>query len=114
VARGIDLAVDEGKVQRRGDFLWPPGKERCSMRGPVKGESPRDIDHIPDEEIEDGLRTVLEVDLRLPKDALTKAIAHLLGHRRNERVVEAIHGVIDEMADKGEVTLDEDLVHLPG
>ncbi len=113
VAHGIDLAVDEGKIDRRGDFLWPPRKRDCPMRGPVKGESPRDIDHIPDEEIEDGVRTVLEVDLRLPKDALTKAIAHLLGHRRNDRVVEAIEGVIVAMAARSEILLNEEIVTLP-
>ncbi len=113
VAHAIDLATEEGKVVRKGDFLWPLGRNSCSLRGPVKGDSPRDIDHIPDEEIEDGVRTVLEVDLRLPKDALTKAIAHLFGHRRNDRVVEAIHGVIEEMAGNGEVVLDEEFVTLP-
>ncbi len=113
VARTIDLTAQEGKLVRKGDFLWPLGKSTCTLRGPVKGESPRDIDHIPDEEIEDGVRTVLTVDLRLPKDALTKAIAHLLGHRRNDRVVEAMHGVVEEMAETGEVVVDEEFVTLP-
>jgi very-short-patch-repair endonuclease len=113
--RGVELAAAEGKLVRRGDFLWPPGRTACALRGPAKGESPRAVEHVPDEEIEDGIKTVLEVDLRLPRGALTKALATLLGHRRtSDRIEDSVGGVIDRMAARGALTVEDDLVALVG
>ncbi len=80
--RALARVLVGGLVERRGDFLWPEGVVDCPLRGPSEDDEVRDIAHVPAEEIADGARTVLAVDLRLPREALVRAVAGLLGHRR--------------------------------
>jgi hypothetical protein len=112
-AAATNAVVAEGKAERRGEFLWPPDTYEAAIRGPAPGAGPRPIERVPDEEIESGLRMVLGVDLRMPQEALVRAVARILGHRRPRReVLDRIAGVVAALAERGEFRRTEDQVSL--
>jgi hypothetical protein len=113
ISKAIAAVVAEGLAEIRGGFLWPPGKSECPLRGPTADGETRLIEHVPEEEIAFGLRTVLAVDLRLPREALVKEVARLLGLRRpSEAVLARIDGILDALVRLGVVTDNAGIVSL--
>lgn len=110
-AFGVSEAETAQKILRRGEFLWPPGKADCALRGPEADGTTRPIEWVPPEEIRDGLETVLSVDLRLPRDPLLKEVARLLGHKRpSDSVVSRIDEVLAALIADGHASADGDFV----
>ncbi|MEN8150548.1 MAG: DUF3320 domain-containing protein, partial [Planctomycetota bacterium] len=109
----VELVVEEGKADLRDGFLWPPGKTDQPIRRPAPGAGPRPIERVCDVEIASGLRMVLAVDLRLPEEALVKAVARILGHRRpKDEVLDRISVVVAALATDGELRRGERFVSI--
>jgi very-short-patch-repair endonuclease len=114
VAAAIETVEREGGLRCRGEFLWSPDLPQVTLRGPTDDGETRPVEHVPPEEIAEGIRLVLEVDLRLPRESLVKAVARLLGYRRTtDGVEQRLAAVLDDLLDRGEVTESEGIVARP-
>jgi hypothetical protein len=113
VARAVAQVVAEDLAAVCGGFLWPAGKTECPLRGPPKDGDVRAIEHVPEEEIASGLRTILATDLRLPREALVKEVARLLGLKRpSEAALVRVDSVLGALVALGEFADTEGTITL--
>ncbi len=78
VEEGVRVAAANGRVVRRGDFLWPPGDAPPRVRRRLQ-DPPAKMALICDEEIEEAVKLVVRYQsATLPDDLATQA-SRLLG-----------------------------------
>ncbi len=78
----MDLVLTQGRVRRTGRFLWPASQIEVVPRGPAPDGPPREIEHVPDEEIVRGMALLLEHAFSLTEDELVTRTARLFGYQR--------------------------------
>ena len=78
------MAVQSGKAEQRGDFLWRPGQELEVVREPdwEDGRTFRDISAIPPEEIDLAFAKLIEASGGELGDHLIPEVARILGFDR--------------------------------
>jgi hypothetical protein len=86
VREAVDTAAaaaeQRGELRRQGEFLWPAGQAKVTVRVPDPNAAPtagRDIEHIPDEELQAGLRLLLTHGGSMDADAIAAQAARLFG-----------------------------------
>lgn len=104
-------AVSKAEIVRDGEFLRLPEQRETVVRGAAPDGSTRAIEHVPPAEIAAAAFLVLEIDLRLPREALEKAVTRVLGYRRRTNgVSERIGGVLDDLLAAGRIVEDEGML----
>lgn len=69
-------------VLRRDGFLYLQGKGAPMLRVPSEGQTPRDVKYISIEELSNGLRELLRLNVSVEKAGLYKLLAEQLGFTR--------------------------------
>jgi len=98
IARSVGLAEQAGRVEPRGEFLWPAGMIDPPVRRRGEAhESVREIDRICPEEIARAARLVLEAQFGMAREDLVAQAARLLGFQHTgskiqQRVGEVVDG----------------------
>ena len=79
----LGLAVAEGSIVSRGDFLWPVGLERPAVRDRAAlPAASRRLELVAPEELEMAAEAVVSDALGMPRDAVPAATCRLLGFPR--------------------------------
>ena len=101
VEEGVRVAVANGRVVRRGDFLWPPGDAPPRVRRRLQ-DPPAKIALICDEEIAEAVKLVVRYQsATLPDDLATQA-SRLLGMQSTSAGTrERIEGVVRGLRQSG-------------
>lgn len=91
----IGRLVENGRVERRGEFLWPRGLREVRPRVPKPGAEPRPIEHICLEEIGEVVVVLLQHAIGMQVDEAVSETARVLGYERagttlRERIGQAI------------------------
>jgi len=108
-------AAGKDRIDVRGDFLWPKGRDTVRVRAPVDGvaESFRPIEYIPPEEVLTALKMVAGYSLGIREETLLNETARLLGFKRmGPNILEALRVVYREAIDSGALGLEDGLVVL--
>ena len=69
-------------VLRRDGFLYLQGKGIPMLRVPSEGQTPRDVKYIALEELANGIRELLKLNVSVEKMGLYKLLAEQLGFTR--------------------------------
>ncbi|MGB0952336.1 MAG: DUF3320 domain-containing protein, partial [Planctomycetota bacterium] len=83
VLRGVEIASTEGKIERRGEFLWLPTQETVPVRDRSKF-SPQDkkFDRIASEEVDQSIYLTVRTHFSISNsDAISEAAQRLGFHR---------------------------------
>jgi len=110
--------VDEAgkdRIDVRGDFLWPKGRDTVRVRAPVDGvaESFRPIEYLPPEETLTALTMVAGYSLGIREETLLNETARLLGFKRmGPKILEALRVIYRGALDSGALGLEDGLVVL--
>ena len=92
-----------GKLYWRQDQT--PTEYRCIRAG---GDERREIEQIPDCELENAIVEVLTLEVGLPRDDLIREVAKLLGFSRlGANLTGRIGDAISRLAGRGEIRIDE-------
>lgn len=83
----LGALVARGEIELRGDFLWRPGQTESGIRIPRRGESPRPIQEMPDEEIAQAGELILRYQPDITPDELVAKTADLLGYHVADETV---------------------------
>jgi hypothetical protein len=113
INRGIDIAVRQKQVVRRGEFLWSPGllATDTPVRQSGPGGKPRAIEHVAPEEIANALLLTLDECFSVPEETLVVQTARLLGYDRTGVLVTArLKEAIVALEQSGVVTRNDTLV----
>lgn len=108
-------AAGKDRIDVRGDFLWPKGRDTVRVRAPVDGvaESFRPIEYIPPEEALTALTMVAGYSLGIREETLLHETARLLGFKRmGPNILEAMRVVYREALDTGALGVEDGLVVL--
>jgi very-short-patch-repair endonuclease len=82
IATAVDASVAQRRIDRRNKFLWLPGQSAPSVRGTSLDGATREVGHIPDEEILNGMLLVLGQAYSLSEGDLIQQTARLFGYSR--------------------------------
>ncbi len=110
------LPKGERPLERDG-FLWPSRLDPDGWRGfrasDAEGSAPRDADEIAVEEIANAAAFVLKQQVALPREALVRETARVLGFARvGNKVGAAIGRGVDRMVERGDGVVDGQSVAL--
>ncbi|MBC8225245.1 DUF4011 domain-containing protein [Candidatus Bathyarchaeota archaeon] len=108
-------AAGKDRIEVRGDFLWPKGRDTVRVRAPVEGvdESFRPIEYVPPEEALTALTMVAEHSLGIREETLLNETARLLGFKRmGSNILEALRVVYLAALDSGALRVEHGLVVL--
>ena len=105
----------KGRIDVRGDFLWPKGRDSVTVRAPVEGVdgSFRSIEYIPPEETLLALTMVAGHSLGIREETLLNETARLLGFKRmGPNILETLKVVYRKAIDTGVLRVEDGLVML--
>ena len=122
--RKIDAAMDEvlyqltrdGKVIKRGSFLWPPGLTDIPVRRPIMGskETERKLEEIPPEEIAKALMLVVQYAFGISQDSLITETARLFEiNHTGENVKETIEKILEKLVNAKKLVSSNNIISLP-
>jgi hypothetical protein len=103
VFAGVDRARS-GRLIELDDanFLRVPAQHVSHFRVPTGRQEPRDIDHIPVEEIRLAVLHVVEAQFGMPRDAVPREAAKALGYRYTSAAIsDAIAEQVDQLVEDG-------------
>ena len=104
--RAINYAVAQHQVQQAADgFLWPYSPFPLEhFRTPGQGATPRAIERVCDQELRLAVLHVVESQFALPREALVRATAQVLGYgRTSQDMAERLGEVVDDLIDRGDL-----------
>jgi len=104
---GLERAMARGRMERRGDFLWPlPAPSPC-VRHRGGDCSVTDPELIPPEEYAHALRLVLRREFGLPREALVARAVRLMGFARTgAKLSAALEAAVEELRGLGAIAED--------
>lgn len=117
MSEAATLGVRQGKLVRRGSFLWRPEHERAKVRG--RAELPashklRNPEMIAPEEMGAALVQVIEVSYGISPDEAVAEACKLMGFRRTgAKLAEAFAEVLGLLIQEGDVEERESFLHAP-
>lgn len=113
LTQAIDLAVQGGQIDQRGDYLWPLGLEKPIVRAPDEGDEPRPIEHIAPEEIAEAALLCIGEARSLALADVARETAQLLGFARNgPKIDEALQVAIEALHAGGRIVIEGEVARL--
>lgn len=111
---GVEYAVREGMIERRGDFLWKPGMSEVPVRDRSHlKSSEKKIEFIAPEEIQAAIRLTVTRNFSINRDDLLSESLNLLGFKRvTGQARERVETLLDELVRNGELN-EQGLMLLP-
>jgi hypothetical protein len=117
VNSSIRILVREGKVKRINKFLWPSRNDFIlAVRQPELNEkdSFRTIKFVPPEEIELGVRNLIQGGFSILEDEVVKQVARVFGFdRTGPHIYDRIKGIIKQMISRRDLILKGNRLSLP-
>lgn len=114
VARAEKRAIDQGKIKKKDDFLWPANMEKPPIRRVPPGEPLRDIEEVPLEEIAEAAYLCLQNGFSMSRDDLIVQTARLLGYERTgQKLRDRINLAIQQLLSEGRLEADSVVVKVP-
>jgi len=117
VNSSIRVLVRESKIKRINKFLWPNRNDFIpAVRQPELNEkdSFRTIKFVPPEEIELGVRNLIQSGFSILEDEVVKQIARIFGFdRTGPHIYDRIKGILKQMISRGDLVLKGDRLTLP-
>ena len=113
VREALNILILKDKVVVKGNFLWPPELQDATARVPVYkvSESKREPAHIPPEEIEDAMKTVVQYALGISAESLISETAKVFGFSRvGEKSRKRFSDVYKRLLWEKKLICDNDLV----
>ena len=112
VRRAVDTALarlsDTGKIRSVREFWSLPGFDDVRVRVPAPGTQPRQIAHIPAEEIALAILSAAENSFGLTEKELMDETACILGYTRSgPRITETLRAVLDSLLSEGRLHLTD-------
>lgn len=113
--RGIKVAVNNGHIRRKGDFLCKPGKVSLEIRSREKApETSRDLRLIAPEEIQEAIIEVIKASYGISEDELPSEVCGLFGFARvSGQMQSIIDKNIEELKRKQKVVKEEGFLVIP-
>ncbi|MGQ0613504.1 MAG: DUF4011 domain-containing protein [Planctomycetaceae bacterium] len=113
---GLARALAQGRLERRGDFLWPLPAPSPRVRHRGEGCPVTDPGLIPPEEYAHALLLVLRREFGLPPDALVARVVRLMGFARTgPKLSAALEAAVAGLRARGEIAEDaQGFLVLPG
>jgi len=110
VGRIVELATREKKITKKNGFLWTgDGIQSVQARVNDPTMMPRNIEYVASEELGSVIEWLLQNEYGLPKDALIKRTAQVMGYdRTGENVRDGIEKSIDMLLKQGRITAYDD------
>jgi hypothetical protein len=109
--KGISAALSKGLVEQRGNFLWPRGLGRPTIRAYDQNGETRPIQEVAPEEIQGAVLAVLEVSFAMPREDLAVSVARFLGYERLGAIVRTeVFAAIDALLDANAVVRTGDQI----
>ena len=113
ISRGVEVAVHEGKIFRNGGFLWKDKDRTVRVRGASSTGEPREIEYVAVEELAAAIEWVLAQEYGLPKEALVREVAQLMGYdRTGENVRDRIEKAVSWLLKQARIMVYGDQVVL--
>ena len=117
IQESIDIAVGMAKtrrtVEQKGEFLWPPGLRRPTVRVAKAGQAIRSIDEIPFEELVEAAHICTTSALSIERDDLARETAKLFGLRATRNASASIEMAIDSLLREGRIVWRGNKLRLP-
>lgn len=114
VYEATEGAVRDKRIHRRGEFLWRTADEEVIPRRPVRGDTPRRIGEIADEEIAAAIEWLLQQQMGMPRAEVVRQTARALGYDRvGHHVQRRIDGAVAWLLDKERLTQPGNVISLP-
>lgn len=112
VQRAAQTAVNDGRIQRDGDFLSIPGATiRARSRAQVSSVTLRKPEMLPPGEIEVAIRATVAENLGAAPGELIQSVARQFGFKATStQLRDLIQGVLDGMVAKGDLTARGELL----
>jgi very-short-patch-repair endonuclease len=111
IAEQVEALVASGAAVQRGEFVWPAAVDPRAYRDfrtGAEAEPPRELPHIPPEEIANAAEALLRAAGSLDRDALAREVASVFGvQRMGANVKEALEGGVDLLVASGRATTRE-------
>lgn len=116
ITEQLESIAASGGAFQRGEFIWPAGFDPATYRDfrtGENGDAPRDLPHIPPEEIANAAESLLRDAGSLDRDALAREVARVFGvQRMGSNVREALDGGMDLLVRSGRAVVRENRVAL--
>jgi hypothetical protein len=93
-----------GELRRQGDFLWPKGAVKISVRvpDPHDAATARDIEQISDEELQAGLRLLLTQGGAMDSEAILAQTARLFGFAKlGDNIRQRVQACVEALRAQG-------------
>lgn len=114
IEEGVTFASAKHWVLKKSDVLW----QSDAQASPVRDRSgtdkyTRDIEHIPDAEIEVAVRRLLDGTYGAEREDVIRQVSRLLGFSKTGASInDGIDSVIIDMSRRGDVTVDGEMIQL--
>ena len=114
VEEGVEFAELKGWIREEGGVLQSPGVSDVPVRDRSGTDThTRDIENIPDGEIEEAVRRLLEGTYGAERENVIRQVSRLLGFSKmGSSIHDGIDSVVADMIDRGELTTDDDTLQL--
>ena len=117
IRQAIGVAVGNAQARRtvvqRGDFLWPPGLRRPTVRMAKSGQAPRSINEIPIEELVEAAHICVGSALSIEREDLVRETAKLFGIRASRKSSARLDTAIDSLLHEGRIVWRGNKLRLP-
>ena len=114
LSTATEMALHDGRIDRRGEFLWPIGLAIPIVRAPREGEDARPIDTIAPEEIAQAALLCVQEARSIGAGDLERETARLLGFaRRSARIDATVQRAIDTLKTDGQIEDNQGLLSVP-
>lgn len=102
ILEAVAYTVRRGRIQRRGQFLWPPEMATPPIRGANSAGQRRPIQQVPPEEIEAACLAIVKYNHSLPYPEVLVAVARLLEYdRKGDTIGQTISAFLKSLITRG-------------
>ena len=104
VDNAAGAAEKRGELRRQGEFLWPLGETKVTVRVPDPKDvaTAREIEHISDEELQAGLRLLLTQGGGMNSEAILSQTARLFGFAKlGDTIKERVQACLAALQEQG-------------
>jgi hypothetical protein len=117
ITEQLQSLVKSGAAIERGEFDWPAHLDPTSyreFRAGDDGDAPRELPHIPPEEIANAAESLLRDAGSLEREALAREVARVFGVQRlGANVRQALDAGLDLLVASGRAVAREDRLGMP-
>ena len=113
IGAAVYYGAKKGHFEKHGNFLWPWGMKTPGVRAQSETGAGRNIDHICNEEIAEGVCAILNEAISLDREELIKLTARLFGARANDHATISINQAIGILIKTNRIEWREDKLRIP-